>query len=94
MQDGVQTCSVTLHVPNGVAKIIAKVLQIALLRVVPLVAVALSLSQQLYKRGVRARRLWDRWLQAGLMLVVVVVYFLGRGRRRNGHASWSLVRLR
>ena len=71
-----------------------KVLQIALLRVMPLVTATLSVPQQLYKRGVRARRLRDRRLQAGLVRVVVVVDFLGRGGRWNGHTGGCLVRRR
>ena len=59
--------------PHGVAQSHTKVLQIAFLGIVPLVAVALSLSQQLYKRGFRARRLWDRWLQARLVCMIVLV---------------------
>ena len=71
MQDGVQTCATALHMPHSVSQSHTKVLHIALLRVVPLVAIALALSQQLYKRWVRARRLWDRRLQTGLMGVIV-----------------------
>ena len=59
--------------PHGVAQSHPHILQIGLLRVVPRVAVALSLLQQLYQRGVSARRLRDRRLQAGLVRVVVVV---------------------
>ena len=80
--------------PHGVSQGKPDILQVALLRVVPLVAIALSLSQQLYKRWVRARRLWDRRLQTGLVLMVVIVYFLRRGRTRNGHRGGCRVRLR
>ena len=73
MQNIVEADSVTLHMPNCIPDSHAKILQIAFLGIVPLVAVALSLSQQLYKRGVSARRLRDRRLQAGLVRVVVVV---------------------
>ena len=82
-----------LHVPNGVAKSHTKVLQIALLGIVALVAAALPLAQQLYQCRVRARRLRHRRLQTGLVLVVVIMYFLGRGRRWNWHRGGSLVRL-
>ena len=94
MQDGVQTCAIALHMAHGVSQSHTKVLQIALLRVVSLVAATLSLSQQLYKRGVRARRMWDRWLQTGLVLMVVIVYFLRRGRGRDRHRGGCLMCLR
>ena len=59
--------------PHGVAQSHAEILQIALLGVVPRITIALPFTQQLYQRGVSARRLRDRRLQAGLVRVVVVV---------------------
>ena len=59
--------------PYSIPESHAEILQIALLGIVPLVAVALSLSQQLYQGWVSTRRLRDRRLQAGLVRVVVVV---------------------
>ena len=72
----------------------AKILQIRLLSVVPRVAAALSLAQQLYQRWVGTRRLWDGWLQTGLVLVIMIVDFLCSWCGRNWHRCWRLVRLR